>query len=73
MTIIKVIIYVLTDTQGNKSHYAINDYTQSICVGGIGQDGKYHQYDSYEGIHAYGWAEKLGMKLDCYERAVDVP
>lgn len=69
---VKVIIYVLTDAQGNISHSVIGDYTNSICVGGIGSDGKHHQYDSYEGYHCYEWANERGMSLDCYEKEIEL-
>lgn len=61
---VNVIIYALTDTLGHVSTSVIGDYSSSICFGGIGNDGKYHQYDGYEGIHSYAWAEKLGMRVD---------
>jgi hypothetical protein len=69
---VKVIINILEDAKGNISTCVIGDYSDSICVGGIGKDGNYHQYDSYEGIHAYGWAEKLGMKMTCQESMIDI-
>ncbi len=67
---VKVIIYTLTDIDGNVTTSVVGDYSDNICVCGKGKDGQFHQYDSYEGIHAYSWAEKLGMKLDCFEKEI---
>ena len=69
---VKVIIYTLTDVNGDISTSVIQDYSNSICFGGIGNDGTYHQYDSYEGIHSYSWAEKLGMQVNCYEKTIEL-
>jgi hypothetical protein len=66
---VKVIVYALTDVAGHVTTSVVGDHTDNICFGGIGNDGKYHQYDSYEGFHSYAWAEKLGMRVDCYENA----
>ena len=67
---VKVIIYTLTDVDGDVTTSVVGDYGDSICFGGKGNDGQYHQCDSYEGIHSYGWAEKLGMRVDCYEKEI---
>jgi hypothetical protein len=67
---VKVIIYTLTDVNGNIRTSVVSDYSDNICFGGIANDGQYHQYDSYEGYHSYEWAVKLGMRVDCYEKVV---
>lgn len=69
---ITVIIYVLCDVNGDYTHSVVGDHSDSISFGGIGNDGKYHQYDSYEGYHAYDWAEKLGMKVECFTKEVEI-
>lgn len=69
---VKVIVYVLTDINGDVSSSVVGDYSDNICFGGIGNDGKYHQYDSYEGYHPYDWATKLGMTVDCYEKEISI-
>ncbi len=69
---VKVIIYTLTYTKGDISTSVVGDYSDSICFGGIGNDDKYHQYDSYEGHHSYEWAIKLGMSVNCYEKTIDL-
>lgn len=70
---VKVIVYALTDVAGHVTTSVVGDHADNICFGGIGNDGKYHQYDSYEGFHSYAWAEKLGMRVDCYEKEIEVP
>jgi hypothetical protein len=65
--------YRLTDAQGNKKVTVVNDPSDNGCIGGIGSDGEYHQYDSYELWHAYDWAEKLGMKLESGTMKLDIP
>lgn len=69
---VEIIIYTLTDVNGDICTYAVNDYSQSVVLYGIGKDGNQHYYDGYEGIHAYDWAEKLGMKVDCYKKTIDL-
>jgi len=69
---VKVIIYTLTDAYGDISTSVVGDYGNSICFCGVGSDGKTHQYDGYEGIHSYDWAEKLGMTVNCYEKTIDL-
>lgn len=69
---IEFYIFVLTDATGNKTYDVVGEPSDNICIGGIGKDFQYHQYDSYEGYHAYGWAEKLGMKLDCYNQKITI-
>lgn len=69
---VKVIIYTLTDANGNVTTSVVNDYGDSINFGGIGKDGQWHGYDGYEGIHAYPWADELGMKVDCFEKTIDL-
>lgn len=69
---VKVIFYVLTDVHGEKTWDCVKDYSDSICFGGYDKDGKYQQYDSYEGYHSYDWAEKHGFKVECIEKEVDI-
>jgi hypothetical protein len=69
---VKAIVYTLTDAFGDVSHSVVGDHSDNVCFGGIGIDGKYHQYDSYEGHHAYEWAAKLGMKVGCYEKEIEI-
>lgn len=69
---VKVIIYTLTDVNGDISTSVVGDYGESICFSGVGNDGRTHQYDSYEGYHSYEWAEKLGMKVNCYEKEIEL-
>lgn len=69
---VKVIIYTLTDVDGNVHTSVVGDYSDSVCLCGKGNDGEYHQYDSYEGIHAYPWAEKFGMRVDCFEKEIEL-
>ena len=57
-------IYRLTDFNGKQYATVVDDPSDTGSIGGYGEDGKYHQYDSYELWHAYDWAEKLGMKLE---------
>jgi hypothetical protein len=65
--------YRLTDTQGNQDLVVIDQSNDNGCIGGIGADGEYHQYDSYELYHAHEWAEKYGMKLESGRMEVDIP
>lgn len=69
---VKVIIYTLTDFEGNTTYSVVGDHSDNICFGGIANDGVYHQYDSYEGYHSYEWAKKLGMTVDCYEKEIEL-
>lgn len=59
-----IYLYRLTDANGDIQVTVVNDTSDNGCIGGMGNDGKYHQYDSYELYHAYDWAEKWGMKLE---------
>lgn len=69
---VKVIFYILTDALGHKSWDCVKDYSDSICIGGTGKDGAYHQYDSYEGYHGYAWATERGMTLECIEKEIEI-
>lgn len=68
-----IYLYRLTDANGNKTITVIDDPSDSGTILGVGSDGKYHQYDSYELYHAYEWAEKLGMKLESGTMDIDIP
>jgi hypothetical protein len=67
---VTVIIYTLTDAYGDVTTKVVGDYGDTVNFGGIGKDGEWHGYDAYEGIHAYGWAEERGMKVDCFEKEI---
>ena len=69
---VKVIVYSLTDVNGNVSTSVIGDESDNICFGGQGNDGNYHQYDSYEGYHSYDWAEKWGMTVECHTQEIEI-
>lgn len=70
---IEVYIYELIDALGNKSRCAVNEPSDNICIGGYDKHGKYHQYDSYEGYHAWGWAaEYEGFTLRQYIAKIDL-
>jgi hypothetical protein len=69
---VKVIIYTLTDVNGEICTCVVEDHSDTVTYNGIGSDGKRHYYDGYEGIHSYDWADKLGMKVDCYEKTIDL-
>lgn len=47
----------------------LNDSCDKLCIGGIGIDGKYYQFDSYEGYHAQEWFKQNehihGLTLEC--------
>lgn len=60
----EIYVYRLTDAKGNKYVTIVNDPSDNGSIGGYGNDGFYHQYDSYELYHAYEWAEQHGMKLE---------
>lgn len=53
----------------------INDPSDNLCIGGIGIDGKYYQFDSYEAYHAANWfAEREsvhGLRVDSVKVSVD--
>lgn len=69
---IKVRIYILTDSEGNKTWDIVKESSDNICVGGYDGDGTYHQFDSYEAYHAYTWAETYGFKLECVEKEIEI-
>jgi hypothetical protein len=69
---VKVYVYILRDGQGYTSTAVVGDPSNNICIGGNDTKGEYHQYDSYEGYHAYGWAEQHGFHLECVEQDVEV-
>lgn len=55
-------IYVLIDANGNKDWQVVREHNDTIrSIGGIGSDGNYHQYDSYEAYYLDDWAKKHGM------------
>ena len=64
-------VYRLTDANGDKTFCVVDDPSDDGCIGGYDANGKYQQYDSYELYHAYGWAEKHGMKLECGVMEID--
>lgn len=67
-----IYLYCLTDARGDKVITVINEVSDNGCIGGVDKDGKYQQYDSYELWHAYGWAEKHGMKLQSATMEIDI-
>jgi len=69
---IKIYIYKLTDCWGNICWDCVSDTSNNICLYGHYLDSKYHQYDSYEGYHAYKWAEAYGFKLELIERLIEI-
>jgi len=69
---VKVIFYVVKDARGNKSWDCASDYASTVTLYGEDKDGKFQQYDSYEGYHAYPWAEKHGFTLECIEKEVEL-
>lgn len=69
---VKAIVYTLTDAFGDVTHAVVGNHCDNICLGGIGIDGAYHQYNCYEGRHAYKWAEARGMKVGCYEKDIEI-
>ena len=36
----------------------LNDCADKLCIGATGTDGKYYQYDSYEGYYSHSWFEE---------------
>lgn len=60
----KIYMYKLTDANGDVCTCVVNDLSDNVCIYGIGSDGNYHQFDSYEGCHAFDWAESHGMVLE---------
>jgi len=69
---IKLHVYVLTDCRGEKSYDVIKDSSDNIYIYGYDDEGRYHQYDSYEGYHAFTWAETYGFKLECFCKEIDI-
>lgn len=69
---VKVLVYVLTDVNGKTMTDVVDDCSDHICLHGTGNDGKCHQFDSYEAYHSYDWAARLGMKVDCYEKELEI-
>jgi len=64
-------VYRLTDANGDKSCTVVNAPCDKGCIGGIGNDGEYHKFDSYELY--LEWAEKLGMKVESAVMEIDIP
>ena len=66
-------VYRLTDFKGDYHYTIVDDPSDSGCIGGYGKDGARHQYDSYELMHAYDWAESHGMKLEYGRMSIEIP
>ena len=69
---IKFYIYILTDANGDKSYDVVKEECDNICIYGYDNEGQYRQYDSYEGYHAYTWAETYGFKLECIKKEIEI-
>lgn len=65
-------VYTLTDGQGDSRLVVVDDCSDNMTIGGYTADGQYHQFDSYEAYHAYGWAQERGFKLTSETRRIEV-
>jgi len=58
------------------STVVLDDCSDNLCIGGTGKDGKYYQYDSYEGWHAASFFAvdytKHGLSINCYKAEVEM-
>lgn len=68
----KAFLYRLTDAKGDQHFTVINEAGDNGMIGGVGDDGEYHQFDSSAMYHAYKWAEERGMKLECATVEIEV-
>ena len=57
------------------SEVMANDTSDNICIGGIGNDGKHRQFDSYEAYHACAFFEQDFEKHGLYveSAALNIP
>lgn len=52
----------------------LDDSSDNLCIGATGADGKYHQFDSYEGYHAASYfAANPEWKLEIRSYQVEIP
>jgi hypothetical protein len=65
-------LYRLTDAKGDQHITVVNDPGDEGLIGGVGDDGEYHQWERGELYHAHGWAESFGMKLEAGRIDVEV-
>lgn len=68
---IRVIIFVLTDANGNTEQSASDRVSGDFSLGGYGTDGFYHIYSSKSNFNkkpVNDWAKEHGMRFDVYEK-----
>ena len=41
-----------------KAAVVLNDPADNLCIGAYGKDGKFYQFDSYEGYHSHEFFQK---------------
>ena len=41
-----------------KATVVLNDPSDNLCIGAYGKDGKFYQFDSYEGYHSHDFFQK---------------
>lgn len=68
-----IYLYQLTDARGDKRITVVDDPADNGCIGGYGNDGQYHQFDSCELYHAYEWAKERGMSLQGGQMEIEIP
>lgn len=52
----------------------LDESSDSLCIGATGADGKYHQFDSYEGYYAADhFAKHPEWKLEIRSYQVEIP
>jgi hypothetical protein len=68
----KAVLCILRDAKGDVRTAVVNDTSDNVTIGGYDLDGKYHQYDSYEAYHVYGWAIERGFYFTTKPFEIDV-